>query len=434
METNRKRIGIYCRVSTDDQAINGYSLRDQERRIRQYLELFDDKYNQETELYIDDGYSAKSLDRKDMQRLLNDIQENKIDTVVIHNLDRLTRNIKDLITLVELFEEYDVRLISIREKIETSDPTGMLFISIIVLFAQWERETTSLRTKRAIDQAILEGKWVHGLTPVGFESIDGYLSIVDKEAEVVREIFEMYLMEEFNVRSISIIYNAKNKLNKEWTNEIIRGILRNRIYIGEYIGKRVTNLNHSPSIIDRSYFYSVQRKLDDNAKIRKYPYLFRDKCYNAYTLQKFEQKSTKKPNSIYLYYVDPTDKIRINENMIYEQLEPFIDKHINLTIMKYVKKEVFKHKDNDYLIKLHTHLHDSGFIDSDYFTDAIEQIEQTTEKLVDLMNRTISRINSWKQMTGKERKKFIALHIDRILINPNEKKVLEIEFNQLTLW
>lgn len=366
--------------------------------------------------------------------MISDIQNGEIDTVVIHNLDRLTRSIKDLITLVELFEEYDVKLISMREKIETSDPTGMLFISIIVLFAQWERESISQRTKRAIDQAILERKWVHGLTPIGYESVDGYLSIIEDEAVVVREIFEMYLMEEFNVRSISIIYNAKNKLNKEWTNEIIRGILRNRIYIGEYIGKRVNNYDFCQSIIDKNYFKSVQRKLDENAKIRKYPYLFRDKCYSVHTSQKLEQKSTKKSKAIYLYYFDPIDKVRINENIIFEQLEPFVEKHIKETVMKYVKSEIRKHRGNDYLIKLHTHLHDSGFIDSDYFFDAVEQVEQATEKMIDLMNKTVKRINSWGQMTTKEKKKFIALHIDKIYISTKEKKVENIVFNELTLW
>lgn len=429
-----KRIAIYCRVSTEDQAINGYGLRDQERRMRQYLELYGEDKDYEIELYKDDGFSAKSLNRKDMQRLISDIQNGEIDTVVIHNLDRLTRSIKDLITLVELFEEYDVKLISMREKIETSDPTGMLFISIIVLFAQWERESISQRTKRAIDQAILERKWVHGLTPIGYESVDGYLSIIEDEAVVVREIFEMYLMEEFNVRSISIIYNAKNKLNKEWTNEIIRGILRNRIYIGEYIGKRVNNYDFCQSIIDKNYFKSVQRKLDENAKIRKYPYLFRDKCYSVHTSQKLEQKSTKKSKAIYLYYFDPIDKVRINENIIFEQLEPFVEKHIKETVMKYVKSEIRKHKGNDYLIKLHTHLHDSGFIDSDYFFDAVEQVEQATEKMIDLMNKTVKRINSWGQMTSKEKKKFIALHIDKIYISTKEKKVENIVFNELTLW
>lgn len=98
------KIAIYCRVSTDDQAENGYNLREQEKRTNQFINAYNEDFSEERVTYIDDGFSAKDLNRREMKMLLQDIKDNRISKVVIHNLDRLTRNMKDLIYLFELFE------------------------------------------------------------------------------------------------------------------------------------------------------------------------------------------------------------------------------------------------------------------------------------------------------------------------------------------
>lgn len=118
--TNKKRnIAVYCRVSSDDQAENGYNLREHERRIDQYINAYYDEFTDDVVKYIDDGFSAKDLKRREMTMLIEDIQQGLISKVIIHNLDRLTRSMKDLIYLIELFEEHDVQLFSLKEKIDT---------------------------------------------------------------------------------------------------------------------------------------------------------------------------------------------------------------------------------------------------------------------------------------------------------------------------
>lgn len=159
-----RKIAIYCRVSTDDQAENGYNLREQEKRIEQYIKAYDNEFTEEVIKYIDDGYSAKDLKRREMILLLDDIKDGLISKIVIHNLDRLTRSMKDLIYLIELFEEYDVQLFSLKEKIDTKTAIGRFFVSMIILIAQWEREAISERTIRALDQSAYEGNYVHGRT------------------------------------------------------------------------------------------------------------------------------------------------------------------------------------------------------------------------------------------------------------------------------
>lgn len=94
-----------------------------------------------------------------MIRLIVDVSNGEIDVILVHNLDRLTRRLKDLIHLLELFQVAEVSLVSIKEKIETETAMGRFFIIIIILIAQWELETISERTKRGMDRSAKEGNY-----------------------------------------------------------------------------------------------------------------------------------------------------------------------------------------------------------------------------------------------------------------------------------
>lgn len=109
----------YTRVSTIEQALEGYSLDFQKEQISKYRDLYLNDNQSKFKLYEDDGTSAKNLNRKNIKKLIEDIKQYKIGKVIVYSLDRLTRSVKDLIHLIDLFEYYDVELISIREKVET---------------------------------------------------------------------------------------------------------------------------------------------------------------------------------------------------------------------------------------------------------------------------------------------------------------------------
>ncbi|MDE8220744.1 recombinase family protein, partial [Erysipelothrix rhusiopathiae] len=201
-----RKIAIYCRVSTDDQAENGYNLREQEKRIEQYISVYSDDFTEETIKYIDDGYSAKDLNRREMKLLLEDINEGLISKVVIHNLYRLTRSMKDLIYIIELFEEKEVQLYSLKEKIDTKTAIGRFFVSMIILIAQWEREAISERTVRGLDQSAYEGNYAHGRPPYGYDLINKKLVINKSEAKIVEEAYSLYIYEEYSMNLISIVF------------------------------------------------------------------------------------------------------------------------------------------------------------------------------------------------------------------------------------
>ena len=151
-----KAIG-YVRVSTDRQAEQGVSLEAQEAKIRamatvQGAELF--------EVIVDGGESAKNLNRPGLQRLLALVDSGKVKAVIVAKLDRLTRSVKDLCSLLELFEKRGVALISVAESLDTASAAGRLVITIMAAVSQWEREAIGERTRDALRHKRTSGERV----------------------------------------------------------------------------------------------------------------------------------------------------------------------------------------------------------------------------------------------------------------------------------
>ena len=129
---DKLRVIGYCRESTREQAKYGFNLDDQEKKIQKYVDVYYADNSYSLTMLREEGASAKSLSRPKMNELMSMVRRKRVDTIIIHNLDRLTRQVKDLATLLEEFEKYDVSLISITEKIDTKSPMGRFFIYMIV--------------------------------------------------------------------------------------------------------------------------------------------------------------------------------------------------------------------------------------------------------------------------------------------------------------
>ncbi|MGF9826753.1 recombinase family protein, partial [Brevibacillus agri] len=131
------RTAVYMRVSTEDQAREGFSIPAQREKLLAYV------HSQGWEvaaIYADEGISAKDTNRPALKRLLRDIREGNIDVVLVYRLDRLTRSVLDLYRLLQEFEKYDVRFKSCTEVYDTTTAIGRLFITLVAALAQWERE------------------------------------------------------------------------------------------------------------------------------------------------------------------------------------------------------------------------------------------------------------------------------------------------------
>lgn len=233
------KVGIYIRVSTDEQAKEGYSIEAQRRLLNAWAVL---KGADSVHEYIDDGYSAKNLRRPAVQQLMDACRRRQIDTVIVWKLDRLTRDLRDLLMLIEdVFRANGVEFISSTETIDTSSPSGRLMLNVLGAFAQNERESNALRVKMVMTEKSKLGKHLGGRPPYGYKvTPDGYYEIVPDEAEAVRMMFAMKAAGS----SYSDIVDALNRSGHKsrsgapFERNTLYDMLRNEKYTGVYIYNR----------------------------------------------------------------------------------------------------------------------------------------------------------------------------------------------------
>jgi len=223
----------YIRVSTEEQAREGISLDAQEDKVKKYADL----HNLElVELISDEGKSGKDLNREGIQKVIFLRQERKVDHLIVYKMDRLTRRLLDLLTLIEeVFKPNKVQFHSITEKIDTATAQGKFFLAIMGAMAQMERDLISERTKEALRYKISKGELV-GSSPLGFEAIEKELRKTQDELVVIRQIFNMKRGRGKNKLSLRQIANRLNeemiptKRGGKWYAETVRYILRNSRY------------------------------------------------------------------------------------------------------------------------------------------------------------------------------------------------------------
>lgn len=185
------RVAIYVRVSTTEAAKEGYSIGEQEERLRNYCKAKGwDIYH----VYIDGGYSGASTDRPALQEMLKDLAEGRFDAVLVYKLDRLSRSQKDTMELIEdEFLPRKIDFISMTENLDTTTPVGMAMIGLLSVFAQLERAQIAERMAIGIEGRAKEGKY-HGnkFSPVGYKYENDQLHIIDYEAMLIRKAFDMF--------------------------------------------------------------------------------------------------------------------------------------------------------------------------------------------------------------------------------------------------
>lgn len=182
-----KTIG-YIRVSSEDQANSGLSLAHQKAKIEAYAMATDLAL---VEVIEDAGKSAKSLNREGMQKALEMIRKGEAKALIVLKLDRLTRSVKDLGTLVELFDKTGAALISVQDSINTQTAAGRLVLNVLGSVAQWEREAIGERTAAALAVKKDRGEKTGGKVPFGFDAVEGKLVSNHHEQEAIRTMQEL---------------------------------------------------------------------------------------------------------------------------------------------------------------------------------------------------------------------------------------------------
>ena len=187
------RVIIYIRVSTDAQFEEGYSVEAQKEQLVAYCVS---KGIKRYQLYIDGGWSGSNIDRPELQKLINEIKENKISHVIVYKLDRLSRSQKDTLYLIEdVFNPHGVDFVSLNESMDTSTPMGRLMLGILSAFAQLERENIRLRTRMGMKERVKSGLWMGGgRIPFGYDyDKENGILIPNQDAEKVRQVYKLYI-------------------------------------------------------------------------------------------------------------------------------------------------------------------------------------------------------------------------------------------------
>jgi site-specific DNA recombinase len=259
------KCAIYVRVSTDEQAKAGYSLAAQVDSIKSFIKS---QGWAACEIYSDDGYSAKDRKRPALKRLIDDASEKRFDVVLVYKIDRLSRRLKDLIEIVEELSHYNVGFKSITELIDTTTPEGRLMFHQFGSFAQYERELIGQRTKMGMLKRLKEGKWNGSPTPYGYKRIGDTLQIKEREAKIIRLIYDLADKKNIGVINIARYLNEQHIKGirvDRWRQNTVYSILTNPVYTGivQWGGERVAGA-HKPIIKDAQF-----EKIRKDLKIRK---------------------------------------------------------------------------------------------------------------------------------------------------------------------
>lgn len=267
---SNKIVALYTRVSTTEQAEEGYSIDEQERLLREYCKKENyDVFN----CYSDKGISGKNITaRPELQSLLIDAQDKKFNLVLVWKINRLARNILDLLEMIDLLEKHGITFRSLTEHFETETPVGNLSLHMMAAVGEFERGTIAQNVKMGMLARAREGKW-NGGQVLGYDIIEidddskkkkeNILQVNKREAEVVKLIFNLY--------TSGMGYKAiTNKINKEgyktkrgncFAVSTLKEILKNPIYIGKirynvrqnWNEKRRRDINPNPILVQGNH-------------------------------------------------------------------------------------------------------------------------------------------------------------------------------------
>jgi site-specific DNA recombinase len=274
------RCAVYTRKSTDEGLEQEFNSLDAQRDS---AEAFIKSQEQEgwrclPEHYDDGGFTGGNMDRPALKRLLADIEEGLVDTVVVYKVDRLSRSLLDFARMMETFEKHQVSFVSVTQQFNTATSMGRLILNVLLSFAQFEREMISERTRDKIAATRRKGKWAGGMPVLGYDVVNTKLVVVESEAERVRQIFALYL-ELGALISVAAELNRRGWRTKQWTTKKgdVKGgrtfdkgsvyqVLTNPTYVGKVRYKDELHDGEHAAIVDPEVFARVQTVLQQHGQ------------------------------------------------------------------------------------------------------------------------------------------------------------------------
>ena len=399
MNEDVKIAGIYCRVSTEEQSREGFSLGEQQERLKEFC-----KFKRYTihKVYIDAGISAKNDKRPAYQEMLNDVKNGKINVIVALKLDRLTRSVYDVEKLMKILNDYNCDLDCFADESNTITANGRMVMRITTSVSQNEIERCSERTKFGMVGAIKAGH-IPNHTPLGFKRDNKKLVPDLLTKDIVIRMYDLYL-EGKSYQAIANIYNKEQVLGKtNWKDSTIGKIMTNELYKGNYLHGKKTKYptyyeNVVEPIVSKEKWDNCQYQKKRNARHyeRTATYLFTNKLKCSTCGRFLGGCATTKPNGKkYYYYKCKKYKTNYKEeeikngllielyeliqkdNLINKYYTPFIKSKLDNNAEEYTKKIKELEKQKDRIKKAYM----QGIVKIDEFGNELKSIEFNIEEL-----------------------------------------------------
>lgn len=340
--TPKKRCAIYTRKSTDEGLDQEYNSLEAQRDSAL---AFISSQRHEGWIAIDDGYddggfSGGNTNRPSLKRLLADVEDGRIDVVVVYKIDRLSRSLSDFAKIVDLFDEHGVTFVSVTQQFNTTTSMGRLTLNILLSFAQFEREVTGERIRDKIAASKAKGIWMGGTPPLGYDVQERKLIVNKPEAALVRDIFARYaetgsaaqlvreLQIEGHTTKVWIAQNGRRHDGKIIDQQCLFTMLRNRLYLGEMTHKGQTFPGQHEPIVSTELWTAVHalvdgRKQGPRTRYKKEPALLTGLLYAPDGQRMLPTYTQKKNGKRYRYYVPYLEK-RQSAGATYDPTRPNI--------------------------------------------------------------------------------------------------------------
>ncbi len=472
MNDEKKIAGIYKRVSTLDQKREGFSLGEQEEKLKEFCKF---KGYEIYKVYADEGISAKNDKRPAYQEMMRDVKDKKINVIVAFKLDRLTRSVYDIEKLMKFVNDNDCDIDCMADESNTTTSNGRMVMRIMTSVSQNEIEKCSERTKFGMVGAIKAGH-IPNKCPLGFKRNNKKLVPDPLTKDIVIRVFDLYL-EGKSYQTIANIYNEEKVLGKtNWRDSTINHIITNELYKGDYLhGKRTKKPTYYENVVEpivsKQKWEDCQYQKQRNARHyeRTATYLFTNKL-KCSKCGKFLGgcATTKKNGTKYYYYKCEKCKTYFSEAYIEERLKGFLielnkqDELINNYYTPFIKskldsKQIDYEKDIKELDKQLDRIKTAyikGILKIEDFENEINQIEfnkneinkkwqeqkqyenlsftvddllilQDKQQIDDFVKPELLfiNINKWLETPRDKKQKLFAKYIDFIELEKNDKEI-----------
>lgn len=277
------RCAIYTRKSSEEGLEQSFNSLDAQRESSEafILSQRQEGWRVVPTRYDDGGYSGGTMERPALQRLLEDVEANKVNVIVVYKVDRLTRSLSDFAKIVEALDARGVSFVSVTQQFNTTSSMGRLTLNILLSFAQFEREVTGERIRDKIAASKKRGMWMGGLVPLGYDLEGRKLVPNPQESDLVCKIFSLYLevgcvsklagrLDRDKIRSKVWVTRTGARLGGvAFARGALYALLRNRLYIGEIRHRDQCYPGEHKGIVPRDLWDKVQAQLNSNLQTHR---------------------------------------------------------------------------------------------------------------------------------------------------------------------